>query len=119
MTAAASIDVSPRLPLSCTPAGHEGVEAHGREVADAFLPDVLGYTPGRPAHSWPRGGNGRALADDAFGSALALATGSVIADSAAPAYPASTFPYLNEPCQGELPPLAELFGLRAQRAVPK
>jgi hypothetical protein len=99
-------------------AGHEAPDAHGREVAEAFLPDVLGYTPGVQANFWPGSGNGRALTDDAFGSALAFTTGAVLAHSVAPAYPTSSFPYLNRPNRDQLPPLAELFGLRPPGAVP-
>jgi hypothetical protein len=46
-------------------AGHQAPEVHARHVARAFLPDVLGYTPGEPARFWPGGGTGRSLTDDA------------------------------------------------------
>jgi hypothetical protein len=67
---------------------------HAARVADAFLPDVLSYQPGQPAHFRPAGpddthrgdspgwvANGRALTDDAFGTALHLLTGNPIAAS--------------------------------------
>jgi hypothetical protein len=99
-------------------AGHQAPQVHARHVARAFLPDVLGYTPGEPARFWPGDGNGRSLTDDAFGSAITFATGHPIADSVSPGAPVSKFPYLEPPHRGELPPLAELFGLRPAGADP-
>jgi hypothetical protein len=94
-------------------AGDDAPSARAREVADAFLPDVLGYTPGEPVRFHPGGGNGRALTDDAFGTALQFVTGRPIANSAPQATPTPAFPYLAPPQTGELPSLAALFGLRA------
>jgi hypothetical protein len=99
-------------------AGDDTPAARARQVADAFLPDVLGYTPGEPVHFHPGGRNGRALTDDAFGTALQLVTGRPIADSASPATPTRAFPCLARPHTGELPSLAELFGLRPPDANP-
>lgn len=90
---------------------------HAHRVADAFLPDVLRYAPGQPVRFQPGTGNGRALTDDAFGSAILLATGSDIAGSTAPSPAITTFPYLQAPDDGDLPALAELFGLRPPGAI--
>jgi hypothetical protein len=99
-------------------AGDDAPAARARQVADAFLPDVLGYTPGQPVQFHPGGGNGRALTDDAFGTALQFVTGRPIANSASPVTPTPAFPYLAPPHTGELPSLAALFGLRSPDGRP-
>jgi hypothetical protein len=66
----------------------------------------------------PGGGNGRALTDDAFGTALQFVTGRPIANSASPVTPTPAFPYLAPPHTGELPSLAALFGLRSPDGRP-
>ena len=48
----------------------EDPRQHAGAVAEGFLPDVLRYRPGAPAHFVPGSGNGRALDDDAFGIAV-------------------------------------------------
>jgi hypothetical protein len=93
-------------------AGHGEPAGRARQVADAFLPDVLGYTPGEPVGFHPGGGNGGALTDDAFGTVLQFVTGHPIATSTSPATSTPVFPYLAPAHAGELPSLAVLFGLR-------
>jgi hypothetical protein len=90
----------------------------GAEVARAFLPDVLGYTAGAPARFRPGGDNGRALTDDAFGTALEMVTGAGIAGSTPRTTPTPHFPYLAAPHHGDLPALADLFGLRQPGTQP-
>ena len=85
---------------------------HAIDVAAAFLPDVMTYTPGRPARFVPGSGNGRALDDDGFGIAVSLLVGRPLARSRAPFTVSPSFPYLPRPFLGELPALLELFGLR-------
>jgi len=91
---------------------------HAAAVAAAFLPDVLRYAPGVPARFVPGSGNGRALDDDAFGTAVSLLVGDRRGNSVAPFAPSSTFPYVPPAHTGELPALLELFGLRAAGADP-
>jgi hypothetical protein len=91
---------------------------HAATVAAAFLPDVLRYAPGVPARFVPGSGNGRALDDDAFGTAVSLLVGHRRGNSPAPFTPSSTFPYVPPAHAGELPALLELFGLRAAGADP-
>ncbi|WP_139306981.1 DUF4331 family protein [Modestobacter sp. DSM 44400] len=94
---------------------------HAAGVADAFLPDVLRYQPGQPAHFRPGGpddthrgdspggvANGRALTDDAFGTALHLLTGNPIAATTSPGSVRPGLPYLGAPDDSDLPPLADL-----------
>jgi hypothetical protein len=100
-------------------AGDSAPMVRGHEVAKAFLPDVLGYTAGAPVHFRPGGDHGRALTDDAFGTALELVTGAAIAGSAPRTAPMPHFPYLAAAHSGELPALAELFGLRPPGAEPR
>jgi hypothetical protein len=100
-----------------TLAGHDS-DVHARSVADAFLPDVLGYTPGEPARFHPGGANGRSLTDDAFGVAIAFVTGQQIAGSSAPALTSPAFPYVGRPDEETRVPLTELFGLRPPGATP-
>ena len=85
---------------------------HAVDIAAAFLPDVMRYTPGRPARFVPGAGNGRALDDDGFGIAVSLLVGRPLARSRAPFTVSPSFPYLPRPFLGELPALLELFGLR-------
>lgn len=99
-------------------AGVVDPEGHGRAVGEAFLPDVLRYRPGAPAHFVPGSGNGRALDDDAFGIALSTLVGQPLGTSAAPFSVSPTFPYLPAPHTGVLPALLELFGVRPAGADP-
>ena len=100
-------------------AGAAAPAARAREVADAFLPDLIRYTVGRPVHFYPGGGNGRALTDDAFGTALSFVVGRPLGTStAAAARPRAMFPHLAAAHSQELPALAELFGLRPAGAIP-
>ena len=98
-------------------AGVRDPHQHAAAVAGAFLPDVLHYTPGVPARFVPGSGNGRALDDDAFGTAVSLLVGHR-RGSLAPFAPSSTFPYVPPAHTGELPALLELFGLRPAGADP-
>ncbi len=99
-------------------AGAPGARADTVAVADAFLPDVLGYRAGEPAGWSPGRGNGRGLGDDVFATALLEVTGRRLGTSTPPAAPGGTFPHLAAPHRSDLPPLAELFGLRAARPTP-
>ena len=91
---------------------------HAATVAAAFLPDVLHYRPGVPARFVPGSGNGRALDDDAFGTAVSLLVGHRRGNSLAPFTPPPTFPYVPPAHAGELPALLELFGIRSAGADP-
>ena len=99
-------------------AGVRDPHQHTATVAAAFLPDVLHYRPGVPARFVPGSGNGRALDDDAFGTAVSLLVGHRRGQSPAPFTPSSTFPYLPPAHAGELPALLEQFGLRPAGANP-
>lgn len=99
-------------------AGARDPHQHAATVAAAFLPDVLRYTPGVPARFVPGSGNGRALDDDAFGTAVSLLVGHQRGNSLPPFTPSSTFPYVPPAHAGELPALLELFGLRSAGADP-
>jgi Domain of unknown function (DUF4331) len=85
---------------------------HAAAVAEAFLPDVLCFRPGLPARFHPGAGNGRALHDDAFGTALSLFNGAPLGVSPSPHPVVTTFPHLAPAGHRDLPALAELFGLR-------
>jgi hypothetical protein len=91
---------------------------HAVDVASAFLPDVMTYTPGRPARFVPGSGNGRALDDDTFGIAVSLLVGHPLARTRAPFTVLPSFPHLPRPYPGELPALLDLFGLRPAGADP-
>jgi Domain of unknown function (DUF4331) len=99
-------------------AGVTDPSRHAVDVVGAFLPDVLRYTPGRPARFVPGSGNGRALHDDAFGIAVSLLAGHSLARSSAPSAASTTFPYVSRPQPGELPALLDLFGVRPAGADP-
>jgi len=99
-------------------AGVADARRHALKVAEAFLPDVLRYTPGSPASFQPDGVHGRALSDDAFGTAILLLAGHPMASSSAPFVASPVFPYLPGPHAGKLPALLELFGLRAPGVDP-
>lgn len=101
-----------------TLAGLADPPAHAVAVANSFLPDVLSYTPGVAAHFRAGSDNGRALDDDAFGTALSQLVGHPLAGSRAPFAISPTFPYLPAPHDGDLPALLELFGLRPAGADP-
>jgi hypothetical protein len=85
---------------------------HAATVAEAFLPDVLHYRPGRRARFRPGAGNGRGLHDDAFGTALSLFNGAPLGASPSPHPVVGAFPHLAPAGHRDLPALAELFGLR-------
>lgn len=85
---------------------------HAATVAEAFLPDVLHYRPGQPARFLPGAGNGRALHDDAFGTAVSLFNGAPLGVSPSPHPLVAAFPHLPPPGHRDMPALAELFGLR-------
>jgi len=95
-------------------AGLPDPEAHAKKVMVAFLPDVVLYQPGVPAGFEPGGGNGRALDDDSFDIAIEFLAGSRLGSASVPSPPAPAFPYLSAPQPGDLPALADLFGLRGQ-----
>ena len=82
---------------------------HAAAVAAAFLPDVLAYRPGQPAGFHPGEGNGRALGDNAFDTAVAVLAGSALANAPAPRQATAAFPYLSAPQPADLPPLADYF----------
>jgi hypothetical protein len=89
-------------------------ERHAVAVAGAFLPDVIHFRPEQPAVFMPGTGNGRALHDDAFGTALSVLNGGTLGVTRSPRPMISQFPYLAAPDQDELPALLDLFGLRAR-----
>ena len=89
---------------------HAGADAGA--VADAFLPDVLGYRAGARSGWSPGGDAGRGLGDDVFATALLAVTGRPLGTRTPPAAPEAAFPHLAAPHRSALPPLAELFGLR-------
>lgn len=92
-------------------------EQHAAEVADRFLPDVLGYRAGAPGGWSPGGEGGRRLDDDTFATALLAVIGHRL-DTRTPPVPAGgAFPHVAAPHRSALPPLAELFGLRAAPAA--
>jgi Domain of unknown function (DUF4331) len=99
-------------------AGVPDSHRHAATIAAAFLPDVLRYTPGVPARFAPGSANGRALDDDAFGTAVSLLVGHRRGRSPAPFTASSTFPYVPPAHAGELPALLELFGIRPAGADP-
>jgi len=78
-------------------------------VAAAFLSDVLTYRPGQPAAFHPGDGNGRALGDDAFDTAVAVLAGSALGNASTPRQATPAFPYLFAPQPADLPPLADHF----------
>jgi Domain of unknown function (DUF4331) len=96
-------------------AGLPDPDAHAEHVQAAFLPDVVTYQPGQPASFQPGGGNGRALDDDAFDIAVAVLAGSALGSASVPRPPTALFPYLSAPQPGDLPALADVFGLREHR----
>jgi len=90
-------------------AGLSDPNGHAERVVAAFLPDVLTYQPGQPAAFHPGGGNGRALGDDAFDTAVAVLAGSTLGSACTPRQATPAFPYLSAPQPGDLPPLADSF----------
>src|SRR5262249_15911943 len=76
-------------------AGLPDPDGHAAAVAAAFLPDVLTYRPGQPAGFHPAEGNGRALGDNAFDTAVAVLAGSALANASIPRHPTPPFPYLS------------------------
>lgn len=89
-----------------------GDRAAAAVVADAFLPDVLRYRAGERSGWSPGRDAGRGLGDDVFAAALLAVTGRPLGTRTPPAAPQAAFPHLSAPHRSELPPLAELFGLR-------
>jgi Domain of unknown function (DUF4331) len=90
-------------------AGLPDPDGHAARVAAAFLPDVLTYRPGQPATFHPGHGNGRALGDNAFDTAIAVLAGSTLGNACTPRQPTPAFPYLSAPQPADLPPLANHF----------
>src|SRR5262249_16225907 len=72
------------------------------------------YQPGAPAVFEPGGGNGRALGDDRFDTAVEFLAGSRLGNASIPPPATPEFPYLLAPQPADLPALADLFGLRGQ-----
>jgi hypothetical protein len=85
-------------------AGLPDPDGHAARVAAAFLPDVVGYRPGRPARFYPGDGNGRALGDDAYDIAVAVLAGATLGSAAAPRQATPAFPYLSAPSRPSCPP---------------
>jgi len=90
-------------------AGLADPDGHAERVAAAFLPDVLTYRPGQPAAFHPGDGNGRALGDNAFDTAVAVLAGSTLGNTCVPRQATPAFPYLSAPLPADLPPLADYF----------
>jgi hypothetical protein len=88
-----------RLAALSDPAGHAA------RVAEAFLPDVMPYRPGQPAAFHPGDGNGRALSDNAFDTAVAVLAGATLGSASTPRQATPAFPYLSPPQPADLPPL--------------
>ena len=86
-------------------AGLPDPAGHAARVAKAFLPDVMTYRPGQPAVFHPGNGNGRALGDNAFDTAVAVLAGSALGSASTPRQATPAFPYLSAPQPAELPPL--------------
>jgi hypothetical protein len=78
--------------------------------ADAF--GIATRHDGQPARFVPGADNGRALHDDAFGTALSLFNGAPLGVSPSPHPVVATFPQFAPAGHRDLPALAELFGLR-------
>jgi hypothetical protein len=94
-------------------------DEHAASLVAAFLPDVLRYRPGRPARFAPGTGNGRALHDDAFGTALSLLVGGQLGVTSSPNPVTPEFPHLAPTGHGDIPALADLFGLREHAPQPQ
>jgi hypothetical protein len=90
-------------------AGLSDPDGHAARVATAFLPDVLGYRPGEPAAFYPGDGNGRALGDNAFDTAVAVLAGSRLGNACVPRLATPAFPYLSAPQPADLPALIDSF----------
>jgi hypothetical protein len=90
-------------------AGLPDPESHAARVAAALLPDVVIYRPGQPAVFHPGDGNGRALGDNAFDTAVAVLAGSRLGNSCVPRLATPAFPYLSAPQPAELPALIDYF----------
>jgi Domain of unknown function (DUF4331) len=87
-------------------------EEHAATLVAAFLPDLLRYRPGQPAHFAPGTGNGRGLHDDAFGTTLSLLVGHQLGATTSPNPVVPGFPHLAPAGYEDMPPLADLLGLR-------
>src|SRR5262249_54767485 len=85
------------LPDPAAPAGRPAPRAHGGGGAAVFLRDVRPPGPAPPAGSPPAEGNGRALGDNAFDTAVAVLAGSALANAPAPRHATPAFPYLSAP----------------------
>src|SRR5262249_3197779 len=80
---------------------------HAAAVAAAFLPDVLAYRPGQPAGFHPGEGNGPALGDNAFDTAVAVPAGAAPPHAPPPRQAPAAPPSLSAPHPAALPPLAD------------
>jgi hypothetical protein len=87
-------------------------EEHAATLVAAFLPDLLRYRPGQSAHFAPGTGNGRGLHDDAFGTTLSLLVGQQLGATTSPNPVVPGFPHLAPAGYEDMPPLADLLGLR-------
>jgi hypothetical protein len=88
-------------------------DEHAASVAHAFLPDVLRFRPGQPAHHQPGTGNGRGLQDDAFGTAVSVLNGGPLGHTESPHPLVPEFPHVPPANNDDMPALVDLFGLRA------
>jgi hypothetical protein len=98
--------------LAGTVAGLAGMPdpaGHAARVVAAFLPDVVTYRPGQPAAFRPGDGNGRALGDNAFDTAVTVLAGEALGNASTPRQATSAFPYLSAPQPSDLPPLIDYF----------
>jgi hypothetical protein len=87
-------------------------DEHAATVVAAFLPDLLRYRPGQPAHFAPGTGNGRDLHDDAFGTTLSLLVGRQLGVTTSPYPVVPEFPHLAPAGHDDIPALADMLGLR-------
>jgi hypothetical protein len=90
-------------------AGMPDPAGHAARVVAAFLPDVVTYRPGQPAAFRPGDGNGRALGDNAFDTAVTVLAGEALGNASTPRQATSAFPYLSAPQPADLPPLIDYF----------
>ncbi len=100
---------------ACRVAGEsKDPRAHGRALADRFLPNVLVYDPSLPAVFSAERVNGRPLEDDAMGAFWSAVTQREIHDSVIRDAYRSQFPFLAEPIpEGEVPTRSEGSSVKA------